>query len=87
MKTATESRHKIEKSRYKVTNWHDYNNGLRRRGDITIWFTKAAIAEWRPTMTGARGQPQEYSDIAIDVHQLLLKNTLVSNIFSYARVS
>lgn len=59
-------RHKIEKSRYKVTNWHDYNNGLRRRGDITIWFTKAAIAEWRPTMTGARGRPQEYSDIAIE---------------------
>ena len=59
-------RHKIEKSRYKVTNWHDYNNGLRRRGDITIWFTKAAIAEWRPIMTGARGRPQEYSDIAIE---------------------
>ncbi len=59
-------RQKIEKSRYKVTNWHEYNNGLRRRGDITIWFTEAAIAEWRPAMTGARGRPQEYSDIAIE---------------------
>ncbi len=29
-------RHKIEKARYKVTNWTEYNNGLRRRGDITI---------------------------------------------------
>lgn len=58
-------RHKIEKSRYKVTNWQEYNNGLRRRGDITIWFTEAAIAEWHPTSTGARGRPQEYSNIAI----------------------
>jgi hypothetical protein len=36
-------RHKIKKSRYKVTNWHDYNNGLRQRGDFTIWFTEEAI--------------------------------------------
>ena len=59
-------RHKIEKSRYKVTNWHEYNNGLPRRGDITIWFTEAEIAEWRPTRTGARGRPQEYSNLAIE---------------------
>jgi Transposase DDE domain len=59
-------RHKIPKSRYKVTNWHDYNNGLRQRGDVTIWFTEDAIADWRPAKTGARGRPQEYSDIAIE---------------------
>ncbi len=58
-------RHKIKKSRYKVTNWHDYNNGLRQRGNFTIWFTEEVIAEWRPVKTGARGRPQEYSDIAI----------------------
>jgi hypothetical protein len=39
-------RHKIKKSRYKVTNWHDYNNVLRQRGDFTIWFTEEAIADW-----------------------------------------
>ncbi|WP_027160356.1 IS5 family transposase [Methylobacter luteus] len=59
-------RHKIKKSRYQVTNWHDYNNGLRRRGDFTIWFTEEAIAGWRPIKTGARGRPREYSDIAIE---------------------
>jgi len=59
-------RHKIKKSRYKVTNWHDYNNGLRQRGDVTIWFTEAAIADWHPEKTGARGRPQLYSDIAIE---------------------
>jgi hypothetical protein len=58
-------RHKIKKSCYKVTNWHDYNNGLRKRGDFTIWFTEEAIADWHPAKTGARGRPQKYSDIAI----------------------
>lgn len=60
-------RSKIKKTRYKLTNWHNYNNGLRLRGDITIWFTEeAAIAEWRPAKKGAYGRPQEYSDIAIE---------------------
>jgi hypothetical protein len=64
-------RHKIKKSRYKVTNWHDYNNGLRQRGDFTIWFTEEAIADWHPEKTGARGRPQEYSDIAIETAVLI----------------
>jgi hypothetical protein len=59
-------RHKIKKVRYKVTNWHDYNNGLRQRGDFTIYFTEEAIADWHPTKTGARGRPLKYSDIAIE---------------------
>ena len=59
-------RHKIEKARYKVTNWPEYNNALRQRGDITIWFTEEALAAWRPAKTGARGRPQEYSDFAIE---------------------
>jgi len=60
-------RHKIQKSHYKVTNWHEYNNGLRRRGDITIWFTDSAISERRPTRKGACGRPQEYSKLAIEI--------------------
>jgi hypothetical protein len=59
-------RHKIKKARYKVTNWPDYNNGLRQRGDFTIWFTEEALDGWHPAKTGARGRPQEYSDIAIE---------------------
>src|SRR6201995_898926 len=59
-------RHKIEKSRYKVTNWPEYNKALRQRGDVTIWFTEEARAAWHPARTGARGRPQEYSDLAIE---------------------
>lgn len=59
-------RHKFAKPKYKVTNWPEYNQALRRRGDITIWFTDEAITGWRPAKTGARGRPQEYSDVAIE---------------------
>jgi hypothetical protein len=59
-------RHKIEKARYNVTNWPEYNKALRQRGDITIWFTEEALAAWHPAKTGARGRPQEYSDLAIE---------------------
>jgi hypothetical protein len=59
-------RHKIIKSRYKVTNWNAYNKALRQRGDFTIWFTEDAISNWHPAKTGARGRPKEYSDVAIE---------------------
>lgn len=58
-------RHKIEKSRYKVTNWKDYNDSLRKRGDITVWFTEEAIQGWHPEKTGKRGRPLVYADYAI----------------------
>ena len=44
--------HKIKKARHKVTNWAHYNDALRRRGDISIWFTQDAIDQWRPAKTG-----------------------------------
>lgn len=53
-------RHKFKKSTYKVTNWADYNEALRKRGDITIWFTEEAIKTWKPEKTGGRGRPKDY---------------------------
>lgn len=58
-------RHKIKKSRYKVTNWQEYNDSLRRRGDITVWFSEEAIQGWHPEKTGKRGRPFQYSEYAI----------------------
>jgi hypothetical protein len=59
-------RHKIEKARYKVTNWLDYNKALRQRGDLTTWFAEEALAAWHSAKTGACGRPQAYSDLAIE---------------------
>ena len=59
-------RHKFKKSTYKVTNWAEYNDALRRRGEITIWFTDEAIQSWAPEKTGKKGRPQKYSNLAIE---------------------
>ena len=64
-------RHKIDKPIYKVTNWKDYNNSLRKRGNFTIWLTGEAIAGWHPAKTGARGRPKKYSEHAIQTALLL----------------
>ena len=39
-------RHKIDKARHRVTNWSDYNENLRRRGDLTIWTSEDALSLW-----------------------------------------
>ena len=52
-------RHRISKRRYKVTNWRDYEAGLRKRGSLTIWFSEDAVEAWRaeprPTPGGQLG--------------------------------
>jgi hypothetical protein len=64
-------RDKIDKPRYKVTNWPAYNNALRNRGDFTVYFTEEAIAEWHPPKTGSRGSPQKYSALAIETSLII----------------
>ena len=34
------------KQRYKLSNWSDYNNALKRRGDITIFLSPEVIEQW-----------------------------------------
>lgn len=64
-------RHHIPKMKYRVTNWADYDAGLRRRGSLTLWVTDAAMAGWHaaPRLT-AGGQPR-YSDLAIETGLML----------------
>jgi len=66
-------RHKIQKSQYKVTNWKEYNQALRDRGNITVWFTEEAIQQWTPEKTEKRGRPFEYSEHAIATALLIRK--------------
>jgi hypothetical protein len=48
---------------YKTTNWRSYNEALKRRGSLTIWFDPAM--RWEGAPTGKRGRRQLYSDAAI----------------------
>ena len=37
-------RHHIPRPKRRVTNWAAYNEALRQRGSLTVWFTDEAIA-------------------------------------------
>jgi hypothetical protein len=37
-------RHHIPRPKRRVTNWAAYNEALRQRGSLTVWFTEDAIA-------------------------------------------
>jgi len=44
---------------YKTRNWPAYNEALRRRGSLTIWFDPAMT--WEAAPTGKRGRQPDYS--------------------------
>ena len=58
--------HPRYKTEYRVRNWREYEQGLRARGDVTVWFGEGAIANWISSSTGAPGGPRLYSDLAIE---------------------
>lgn len=48
---------------YKTTNWPAYNDALKRRGSLTIWFDPGMC--WGAAPTGKRGRQPTYSDAAV----------------------
>ena len=48
---------------YKIKNWRAYNEALKRRGSLTIWFDPEMT--WEARLTGKRGRQPTYSDAAI----------------------
>jgi len=53
-KANEDRRHHIPKQRLRVTNWAAYDIALRQRGNLTVWFTEAAIAAWKAEPHAAR---------------------------------
>jgi Transposase DDE domain len=58
-------RHRIAKQKHRVTNWAEYDAGLRARGSLTVWFTPEAVAAWRAETRTTRGGQPRYSALAI----------------------
>lgn len=51
---------------YRIRNWHEYNGALKKRGNLTIWFSEDAMEQWHnQAHTGQKGRPRIYSDEAI----------------------
>lgn len=59
-------RHRIPKMKFQVTNWPEYEAGLRRRGSLTLWLTEEALAGWLAQRRTTRGGQPRYSDLAIE---------------------
>ena len=51
------------KTRYKTTNWPQYNAALKARGSLTLWFDPDM--QWLATPSGKRGRQQIFSDASI----------------------
>lgn len=53
-------------SRYKVRNWSQYNESLKKRGSLSLWINEDVIQKWQsPRDPHFIGAPQQYSDDAI----------------------
>ena len=58
--------HPKYKTKYRVTNWTEYDQALVKRGDITLWISPSAILAWTAKASGRRGAPRKYTDLAIE---------------------
>src|SRR5918912_3085266 len=65
LKSNADRRHHIPRQQHRVTNWREYDAGLRARGSLTVWFTAEAIEAWRAAPRATRGGRPCYSDLAI----------------------
>ena len=60
-------RTKIPKQKRRVTNCAEYDESLRRRGDLTVWISEDALAVWSASRRTTSGGQPVYSDLAIEM--------------------
>src|SRR3712207_1071543 len=65
------NRPKRFRAQYRIRNWPQYEAGLKRRGDLTLWLDQAAIAEWQAPRRTTPGGQALYSDLAIELVLIL----------------
>jgi hypothetical protein len=53
-------RDNITKKKQRVTNWSEYNEGLRQLGDLTVWISKDALGLWSAPPQTTRGGQRKY---------------------------
>jgi hypothetical protein len=67
--------------KFKVTNWGEYEVGLRPRGCLTRWVTSEALGNWPAPRRKMKGGQPHSSDLAIETTLMLLHNSLNRNRF------
>jgi hypothetical protein len=63
--------HPKYKTKYRVSNWAEYDRALMQRGDVTLWISDDAAGSWKPAPTGRRGAQRKFSDHAIETALML----------------
>ena len=58
--------HPTYKTKYRVTNWAEYDRAHVNRGNLTLWISPEAIEAWSAVATGRSGAPPKYSNLAIE---------------------
>src|SRR3954468_24610007 len=58
-------RRHIPEQKRKVVNWREYDESLRRRGCLTVWFSDEVIEAWKVSPRTGRGRGPEYSALAV----------------------
>ena len=66
MKYPRHSQYKYAKSQDRVRNWSEYEAGLQKRGDLTVWLSDDALDCWRVAPSGKPGGQRTYTDVAIE---------------------
>jgi hypothetical protein len=57
--------YKYSKRAYRVRNWKVYEIALRKRGELTLWFSEEAAQAWEAPANSAPGGQRIYSDLTI----------------------
>ncbi|UCM86043.1 MAG: transposase [Rickettsia endosymbiont of Culicoides impunctatus] len=57
-------RHKFARAKYKISNSREYDQSLKNRGSLIIWFSEEAVAKWNNPVSvhKKRGGQAIYSD-------------------------
>src|SRR3954452_15531431 len=64
-KLTQDRRRHIPEQKRKVVNWREYDESLRRRGSLMVWFSDEAVEAWEAERRTSRGGQPAYSDLAI----------------------
>ena len=80
MKYPKRSQYKHTKSRYRVRNWSEYEAGLQKRGDLTVWLSDTALDAWRAPASGKPGGKTHK-------HRATLRSNLVLSLGGLSNVS
>ncbi len=55
-------------SKYRVSNWSEYDPSLKHRGSLTFWLSPEVIEQWvNQQKTRPRGASNSYSNVAIEL--------------------